>query len=74
MTKEKAIELAKGYSGYSGGILGVKEYDDIFVITFRCGWETYIVNKDTGEVLNEQELPEEEAIAIARRPYAMAMR
>ncbi len=69
MTKEKAIELAKDYSGYKGGILGVKEYDDIFVVTFRAGWDTYIVNRKTEEVIGEQELTEEEAIAIAKRPY-----
>jgi len=66
VTKEKAIELAKAYSGYCGGILGVKEYDDIFVVTFRSGWDTYIVNRVTEEVLHEQELTEEDALHIAK--------
>lgn len=73
MTREKAIQLATLYSRYNGEILGVKEYDDIFVVTFRAGWDTYIVNRKTEEVIGEDELTEEEAIAIAKRPYSITM-
>ena len=73
MTKERAIELAREYSGNNGPVLDVKEYEDIFVVTFRSGWDTYIVNKETEEVIDEQDLPEEEAISIAKRPYAITM-
>ena len=71
MTKEKAIELARAYGEERGPILDVKEYDDIFVVTFAKAWETYIVNRETEEVHHEQELTEEESLAIAKRPYTI---
>ena len=69
MTKETAIKLARECAENNGPILGIKEYDDIFVITFVKGWDTIIVNKSTGKAVWEQDLPEEEAIRIARRPF-----
>lgn len=70
-TKEQAVSLAREAAENRGPILDVKEYDDIYVVTFVKGWDTYIVDRETGKVYSEQDLPEEEAIRIAKRPYTM---
>ena len=70
-TKEQAVSLAREVAENRGPILDVKEYDDIYVVTFVKGWDTYIVDRETGKVYSEQDLPEEEAIRIAKRPYTM---